>query len=291
MNSTTPSGFRAGIVVLLGRTNVGKSTLINVLVGSKISIVTPKPQTTRHAIHGIIHRPEGQIVLVDTPGFFRTHRSQLVDRLHARARAALESADAVLHVVDPSRPPGVEDRLVIEVLERLAQPKVLCLTKSDLRRRPHCAEWLDGPGAYVARVEVSAVAQRGLDGLVESLLALLPVGVPLYPEDQATNAGLEFRMAEVIREKIYLLTGEEVPYRTSVRLDATEERAGRDGQPLTAIQAVILVAQDRYKAMLIGARGRMIRDIGSEARTDLERLVGRKVFLSLRVAVDRQAAD
>jgi GTP-binding protein Era len=286
-NLPAPSEFRSGLAVLLGRTNVGKSTLLNALVDAKVTIVTLRPQTTRHAVQGVVHRPGRQIVFVDTPGFFRTRRSGLVDRLHARARAALEGIDVVVHVVDPTRPVGAEDEMVLEVLRGVPQPKVLCLNKSDVRRCPCREAWLARAGEYVAMVEVSALARRGLAGLVDAILPLLPPGPPLYEAGEKTNVHRDFRITETVREKIYLLTGQEVPYRTAVVLETIEERATKEGTPLCHVKATILVAGERYKGMLIGAGGRKVRDIGTAAREDLERLLGRKVFLELSVRVDR----
>ncbi len=284
MTPDPPAGFRTGLVALVGRTNVGKSTLLNGLVDAKLSIVSPRPQTTRHAIHGAVHRPGGQVIFVDTPGFFHTHRSRLVDRLHARARAALEGIDAVVHVVDPSRPLGVEDDMVTAALRTRVQPRVLCLNKSDLRKRPYRDDWLMRSDAYAAVLEVSAIARRGLDSLVDSLLELLPAGPPLYPRDEVTNVHQDFRITEIIREKIYRLTREEIPYRTAVRLDSLQVPSEAGSR--VVVRATILVAQARYKAMLIGAAGRMVREIGAAARSDLEHLLRNRVLLELTVRVD-----
>ncbi|MBL9134436.1 MAG: GTPase Era [Verrucomicrobiales bacterium] len=283
---TPPPNFRAGLAVLIGRTNAGKSTLLNALVERKVSIVSSKPQTTRHPIHGVLHRPAGQIVFVDTPGFFQTHRSALVEKLHARTRAALDGIDVVVHVADPSRPLGAEDEMVLTSLSTVAQPKILCLAKSDLRSRAHLAAWREHAAHYAVVLEVSAVSRRHLEDLVTAILNRLPVAPPLYPESEFTNARREFQIAEIIREKIYILTGDEVPYRTAVKVDAIEERPSRAGDDLFEVHAEIQVAHVRYKSMLIGAKGRMVRNIGASARKDLETLLGRKVFLKLRVAVD-----
>ncbi|MGE3312866.1 MAG: GTPase Era [Limisphaerales bacterium] len=277
---------RAGLVAFIGRTNVGKSSLINALVGSKVSIVTPKPQTTRHPVHGVLARSGSQIVLVDTPGFFETHKSRLVDRLHERARAALEGIDAVVHVVDPSRPPGAEDQMVLAALKPLTQPRILCLNKSDLRHRPHREAWLGRRADYTGVLEVSARTGAGLGALLDALAPLVPEGPALYPPGEVTNVQREFRIAELIREKVYLLTHDEVPYRTAIELDLVEDRVGRDGEPFIHVKAAILVAVERYKGMLIGAGGSRIRDIGIAARRDLEPLLGRQVFLDLAVIVD-----
>jgi len=289
--NTPPAGFRAGLVALLGRTNVGKSTLLNALVGTRVSIVSPKPQTTRHPIQGVAHRPEGQLVFVDTPGFFRTHRSALVEQLHERAKSALAGIDVVIHVVDPSRPTGEEDRMVLEVLSALSLPKVLCLNKADLPMRPHRAAWKERAADYAAVIEVSALDGRGIDALIRAILPLLPVAPPLYPPEEITNASRDFRIAEVIREKIYLLTEEEVPYRTAVQIEKVVERPAEKGQPLWRIEARVLVAEERYKGMLIGQAGRMIRAIGSAARSDLHKIFRRRIQLALSVKVDTSLPD
>jgi len=276
----------AGLIALVGRTNVGKSSLVNALVGSKVSIVTPKPQTTRHPIHGIVNRGHAQFVFVDTPGFFRTRRSRLVDRLHERARTALEGIDAVLHVVDPSRPIGAEDEWVVEALAAVSQPRILCINKSDLNRRPHRDEWMARSSGYAGVIETSAQSRSGLFELFAALQACLPEGPPLYGLDETTNTHRDFRLSEVIREKVYLLTQAEVPYRTGIELDLVEERTGHGGKTFTHIKAAILVSAERYKGMLVGAQGQMIRAIGTAARRDLETILGGQVFLDLAVLVD-----
>ncbi|MFO1458693.1 MAG: GTPase Era [Verrucomicrobiota bacterium] len=281
------SPFHAGLVALIGRTNVGKSTLLNALVGRKVSIVTPKPQTTRHPVQGIVHRPGGQVVFVDTPGFFKTRASRLVDELHGRARDALEGIDAVVHVVDPSRDPGAEDQQVCDVLQGVSVPRILCLNKADLCRRPALESWKARAGEYAAVVETSGRTRLGLDALVTELLSRLPEHPPLYPEDQVTNAHRDFEIAELIREQVYLQTGEEVPYRTVIELDSVEPAVTREGQPFLNIKAAILTPNDRYQRMLIGVGARKIRDIGTAARQELESRLGQKVFLDLDVLVDR----
>lgn len=291
MNPPPAPEFRAGLAALVGRTNAGKSSLLNALVRTKLAIVTPKPQTTRHPVHGVIHRPGGQIVLVDTPGFFKTSRSRLVDQLHARARAALAGIDVVVHVADPSRAMGDEDAMVLEALAPLSMPKVLCLTKLDLPELRDRDAWLANAPKYTAVVEVSATTRRHLDDLVGVLLPLMPVGPALYEPGDLTNANRDFRIAEIIREKVYLRTGAEVPYRTAVRLDHVTERTEKEAGAFLHVKAVILVAEERYKGMLIGAGGRKIREIGTAARPEIEQLLGRKTFLDLSVRVDRTLPD
>ncbi|NGO39508.1 GTPase Era [Limisphaera ngatamarikiensis] len=282
-----PPETRCGLAVLVGRTNVGKSTLLNALVGRKVSIVTPKPQTTRDPIQGVVNRPEGQIVFVDTPGFFKTHANRLVERLHERARRALQGIDVVVHVVDPSRAIGPEDEMVWEALQGVTQPRLLCLNKSDLPERPYVDAWKQRRDQYAGWYEVSAYTGQGLEDLVQGILQHLPVGPRLYPEDQITNAHQRFLIGEIIREKVYLLMDEEVPYRTAVEVHAVEESRDRQGRPMYHIKASILAANPRYQRMLIGAGGRRIREIGQAARVDLEAQLGRKVFLDMDVLVDR----
>lgn len=292
--NNSPAGsdqFRAGLAVLVGRTNVGKSTLLNALVGRKICIVTPKPQTTRDPIHGVVNRPQGQIVFVDTPGFFKTHASRLVDRLHERARATLKGIDVVVHVVDPSRAMGPEDEMVLEALQGVTQPRLLVLNKTDLPDRPYAEAWKARQADYAGLYEVSAYTGQGLEALVEGILPLLPPGPPLYPEDQVTNAHRNFLLAELIREKVYLLMDQEVPYGTAVEVGAVEERFDRHGQPLLYVRATLLAANPRYQRMLIGAGGQRIRQIGQAARQEMEALLGKKVFLDMDVQVDWHLAD
>lgn len=288
--TNTGAQFRAGLAVLVGRTNVGKSTLLNALVGAKISIVTPKPQTTRDPIHGVVNQPQGQIVFVDTPGFFKTHASRLVDKLHERARQALEDVDVVVHVVDPSRAIGPEDEMVREALEGVTQPRLLCLNKLDLPERPYAEAWKAHRDKYAGVYEVSAYTGQGLTELVQGIIEHLPVSPPLYPEDQVTNAHRNFMLGELIREKVYLLMDKEVPYRTAVEIGAVEERLDNKGQPLVHVKATLLAANDRYKRMLIGAGGRRIREIGQAARQEMEAMLGKKVFLDMDVQVDRHLA-
>jgi GTP-binding protein Era len=279
--------FRAGLAVLVGRTNAGKSTLLNALVGKKISIVTHRPQTTRHPVHGIVHRPEGQVVFVDTPGFFKTHKSALVDTLHQRASEALKGIDAVVHVVDPTRDVGEESDMVAAVLGRVEQPKILCLSKLDLPKRPFREDWLRLGTGYSAVVEASGFTGDGCDALVTALMALMPVGLPLYPPDQLTNTTLDFRVAEMIREKVYLYTGEEVPYRTQVEVDKVEELPSITGKPVLHVTAAVVTPTDGYQRMLIGAGARKIKQIRLAAQDDLRRLLGMRVKLELDVIVDR----
>lgn len=294
---TAPAGRKAGFAVLVGRTNSGKSTLLNALVGTKIAIVTPKPQTTRDTYHGIVNRPEGQIVFVDTPGVFKTQPSQLVANLHHKIRDALEGIDVVVHVADPSRPIGPEDERVWDLVAHVAQPRILVLNKCDLAPLPFRQTWLEraqqsaAPPGYASVVELSALTGKNVELLITAILRHLPVAPPPYPDGQLTNVSHEFWVSELIREKLYLKTNQEVPYTATVQVEKIEDRRDKAGNPLVYIQAAILTTDDRHQRMLIGQGGRKIKEIGSFARKELEVALNRKVFLDLSVLVDKHWMD
>ncbi len=278
--------LHCGLAVLVGRTNAGKSTLLNALVGKKVSIVTPRPQTTRDAIQGVVNRPQGQIVFVDTPGFFKTHASALVEKLHKRAKEALADVDVIVHVADPTRPLGEEDEIVLSVLAKQAKPKILCINKSDVPYRRYRSPWFMKQNDYTAVVEVSAKDALNLDALLDEIVKHLPVGPALYPPEQVSNATREFSFAEIIREQIYLQTGEEVPYRTTVELDGIEEAVSKVGKPMLNVKATIMTPSDHYQRMLIGAKARMVKSIREAAQWQLRKIAGKKVALELDVLVD-----
>jgi GTP-binding protein Era len=277
--------------VLVGRTNVGKSTLLNALVGTKIAIVTPKPQTTRDTYHGVVHRPEGQIVFVDTPGLFKTQSSQLVRNLHHKVRDALEGIDVIVHVVDPTRAVGAEDRRVNDLVDHSILPKVLVLNKLDRPDRHFRDSWLERGAKYAAVVELSALTGQNVDPLINAILRHLPIHPPQYPEGQVTNVTNRFWIGELIREKLYLQTDQEVPYTASVQVDQIEDRKDSRGNPLVYVKAAILTTDDRHQRMLIGQHGKKIKEIGSAARKELEVAMNKKIFLDLSVLIDDQWMD
>ncbi len=283
--------LKAGFAVLVGRTNVGKSTLLNALVDSKIAIVTPKPQTTRDTYHGIVHRPEGQIVFVDTPGIFKTQPSKLVHNLHHKLRDALEGVDVIVHVVDPTRAIGTEDQRVNDLVDRSVLPKILVLNKLDLPDRYYRDTWLERGPKYASVVEVSALKDKNIDLIIQAIFRLLSVGPAQYPVGQITNVTNEFWIGELIREKLYLQTNQEVPYTASVHVEQVEDRKDKQGKPLVYIKAVVLTIDDRHQRMLIGQHAKKIKEIGSAARKELEVAMNKKVFLDLDVLIDDEWMD
>ncbi len=274
---------KSGLVVLVGRSNVGKSTLMNALVGTKVAITSPKPQTTRHVIQGVIHDPRGQIVFADTPGIFAHVPDQLTSKLNEKARDALDGIDLVLYVVDPTRHVGDEEKSVHRMVQHVTTPKILVLNKSD-QDRPYIDEYLAWKDEFTAAVDVSALQGKHLQPLVDAIFDLLPEGEPLYPEGQLTNLENRFWFAELIREKVFLALHEEVPYTTTVEVEEVARRANG----VLYVKGAILTTSPRYKKMIIGAGGRVIKRIGSQTRKELELVSGGKVFIDLEVRVEER---
>lgn len=275
--------MKSGFVVLIGRSNVGKSTLLNTLVGTKISAVTHKPQTTRHAIQGVLTRPEGQIVFVDTPGVFKEAGGAITKALTKTVEEALVGVDAILYVTDPTRAIGPEERATIAMIRHLTQPKLLVINKSDMpeREKPFLEDYRALAEEFNGVFELSALKARYIEPLIQHLYTLLPEGEPSYPEEQKTNVTEYFWVAEIIREKIFLATEQEVPYSTHVEVDNIEEKNEH-----LVITARILTTESRYKKMLIGRGGQKIKEIGTAARRELEAATNKKVYLDVQVAVD-----
>ena len=272
---------RSGLVAVVGRPNVGKSTLINAILGQKIAIVTSKPQTTRQRQLGIYTTPDAQILFVDTPGI-HDPQSRLGDFMVRDARRALRDADVILWIVDISRTPNDEDRHIADLLERIVpdSQKVLVLNKIDRVKSGHDS------GAHRALIptdhviETSAISGKGVGALLDALLPLLPLGPRYYPEEQASGANMRFLAAEIIREKIIELTSEELPYAVAVEITRFRERKG-----MSTIEAVIYVERNSQKGMIIGKGGRMIKQIGTQARIRLEEQLESPVRLETRVKV------
>jgi GTP-binding protein Era len=278
--------FRAGFVALVGRPNVGKSTLLNRLLGRKVAIVAPKPQTTRNRIVGIVHRAEGQLIVVDTPGIHRAQH-KLGDRMNQTARLSARDADLLWHVVDISREPNQEDQWAAQVCRQSQVPTWLVANKADLvAESGHLAHYRSLM-MYRAVYLISALTGAGCADLVDRAFEALPEGVPYYPPEMVTDQAEDFYMGEVIRQHVLELTREEVPYSVAV---AVEENVPRRSD-LRYVRATIYVERDGQKAILIGEKGRMLKQIGERARVELEQYLGQRVFLDLWVKVREKWRD
>jgi len=281
-------GFRCGYAAIVGRPNVGKSTLLNRLVGDKVSITSKKAQTTRHRVSGIVTTPVAQVVFVDTPGFQTKHRSGLNDRMNRAVTQCLAEVDATVLVVEAGRVTGA-DRAVIRLLPAGARV-VAALNKIDRQKDrdallPQMAE-LAELFPFAAIVPVSAEKDRALDALLAEVRALLPEAAPIFGPDEITDRDERFLAAEFVREKVFRLLGEEVPYATTVTIDRFEH----DGA-LRRIHATIYVDRESQRAILLGAGGAKMKEIATTARVDMERLFGGKVFLEVWVRVKGGWAD
>ncbi len=290
--------MKSGFVAIAGRPNVGKSTLLNRVLGEKVAIVSPKPQTTRTRLAGILNREDAQLVLVDTPGIHRP-RGRLNEFMVRTALAAIGDVDLVLVLVEAARP-HPDDRLVLESLGATAKPKVLVVNKIDrIRDKGELLPLLDELstlGDFEAVVPVSALTGENVDHLVEVLLERLPEGPRYFPPDMLTDQSERELAAELIREQIIVHTEQELPYTTAVQIESWEEvppeteRPAEPGAParrLVRIAATIHVERESQKAIVIGKGGQRLKAIGTAARAGLERLLGCQVFLSLFVRVQR----
>lgn len=284
MSSSSNTSKKSGFVVLAGRSNVGKSTLLNALVGSKVAIMTPKPQTTRHPVRGILNDPRGQIVFVDTPGVFLGKKDIVSNRLNDFVKEQLEGIEAIVYVTDPTRALGPEESMIQELLTQTSVPIILAINKSDLPnlRKPSLDLMRAIDVGQQRTIECSAMKENGLEELVDALFALLPEGEAYYPEFQLTDADQKTWVSELIREKIFLHLEEELPYAIAVVVEEDE----RQENGVRHIEATILSSEERYKGMIIGAKGSMLKKIGSAVREELELASDQRVFLALTVKVD-----
>lgn len=281
--------FRSGFVSLVGRPNVGKSTLLNRLVGEKVAITSDKPQTTRTRVLGVIHRPAAQVIVIDTPGVHRA-RHRLGEQMLRIAKNALSDVEAVLQVVDATVPPGPGDRFVADLVRAAGVPHWLVLNKCDQL----APEQIEAQRAAYAPLNehgrsfaVSALTGDGVPALLDALFALLPEGPPYFPPDMITDQPERQLIAEFIREQAMRLTRDEVPHGVAVVVEQVRER--REG--LLAIHATLYCERESHKGILIGEGGRMLKRIGSEARAVLERFFGVKVYLELWVKVKKNWRD
>ncbi len=278
---------KSGFVVLVGRSNVGKSTLLNSLIGSKVAITTPKPQTTRLPVQGILSNEFGQAVFVDTPGIMKKSKDALTRKLVSFAKDAMRDVDVVIYVADPTRSIGDEEKSALQMISQLPQPRVLVINKSDLPDAPYLDHYRDLASNFTAVIELSAMTGKNVNTLINVIFELLPEGDPFYPEGQLTNMPNKQWLAELIREKLFLRLRQEVPYTTHVEV---EELENHDGDVLY-IKANVLTTEERYKRMIIGRGGQGIKEIGQSTRRELEAVMDRKVFLELNVDVDAHWLD
>lgn len=271
---------RVGFVALLGRPNVGKSTLLNAYLGRKVSIVSPKPQTTRLPVRGILNRDDAQVIFVDTPGLHEP-KSGLGEFMVQAARRAIPDSDVLCFMVDASVPPGPLDERIAELVKRARKPTILVLNKIDRARRADVyLQQYRALGPWEWEVAVSALTGEGLGTLLEEIVKRLPLGPRLFPVDQVTDLSLREQVAELIREKVLLNTQEEVPHGVAIEIEEWEQRGAR-----LYIRATVNVERESHKAIVIGEHGRMLKKIGAAARFEIERLLEQPVYLDLWVKV------
>lgn len=268
----------------MGRANVGKSTLLNALVGTKLAITTPKPQTTRQSIQGVLNTPQGQAVFIDTPGYFQEKRSPITPKLNQKILESLHDINLVLYVVDPTRQIGPEERYMLSVLRKTEAPKILVINKIDISEKEldFLEDYRDLQNDFTEAIEISALKNKHLKTLIERIFSYLPEGEPLYPPESITNVDQKFFISELIREKVFHTMGDEVPYTTTVEIENIEDKPD-----ILVISAVILTTAPRYKKMIIGDHARKIKEMGTTVRKELEIILNRKIFLDLRVEVDK----
>jgi GTP-binding protein Era len=278
------TAHRSGFVSILGRPNAGKSTLLNALVGQKVSIVADKPQTTRTAIQGVMTTPEAQVIFVDTPGIHKSD-SAINKRMMAAVRASLEERDLLLFVVDATEPFTDEDKRALSMLRPNGPPVIAILNKIDAVRAKHdllpLMEEYGKQYTFAECLPISALKEDGIDKLRKEVIGRLPEGPEYFPPDHITDQPARFLAAELIREKILLATRQEVPHAVTAFIDKWEETP-----QIVRIHATILVERDGQKAIVIGAKGAMLKKIGTLARVEMEALFGIRIFLDLHVKVE-----
>jgi GTPase len=282
------TSFKSGFVAVVGRPNAGKSTLVNALVGSKVSIVTPVPQTTRNRILGILNRPEAQVILMDTPGVHKPF-SRLNEQMMNFVRQALADRDLAVLIVDASEKFGKGDEFVIELLKEYTPRTILALNKVDRVNKPDLLPLMERYSnlhSFEEIFPISALHGEGLEELLAAVIQRLPEGPQYFPPDEYTDQPERFLASEIIREKVIRHTKHELPYVTAVLVDQFEE-----GEAITRLHATIVVEKESQKPIVIGARGARLKEIGTEARLELERLFPPKVFLELYVKVQPHWRD
>jgi GTP-binding protein Era len=280
------SDFRSGYVAIAGTPNAGKSTLLNRMLGEKISITSKKPQTTRNRILGVLHRPDAQMVFFDTPGVFHA-KDKLNRRIVDAAFSAVADADLILVVIDVAQPDINAERLLVNRLRDQSKPVVLALNKIDLVEKSGLLESIDkwaNTYQFHDVVPISAKAGTQINELILAMVSVLPQGPPYFPEDTLTDASARFLAAEMIREQVFRLTGEEIPYATAVTVDTFKEKSRGD---LVKIEATIHLERDSQKGIVIGKNGGKLKQIGVQAREQIEHMLGTKDYVKLFVSVQK----
>ncbi len=278
---------KSGYVNIIGNPNVGKSSLMNVLVGEKLSIITSKAQTTRHRILGIVNEADFQIIFSDTPGIIHKPAYKMHELMNSFIRTALIDADLILWIIDVTEKSDYQDTL--EKIQNTDIPVMVLLNKVDLTTQEeveiHLTEWKKRmPSAEI--IPISVLHNFNVDGLMDKIIEKLPESPPYFPKDELTDKSMRFFVSEIIREKILLNYKQEIPYSTEVAIDSYEE-----SEKLVKINAYIFVARESQKAIIIGKQGSAIKRLGTQARIDMESFIGKKVFLELHVKVVKDWRD
>ena len=287
-SSTATTGFRSGFACFVGRPNAGKSTMTHALIGTKIASTSSRPQTTRHAVRGIVHRPDAQLVLVDTPGLHKP-RTLLGQRLNDLVRETYAGVDVICFCVTADDKVGPGDRFIAAELAQVKTPVVAVLTKTDLAGKQQIGEQLlalSGLGDWAEIVPVSAVSGKQVDLLTDLLVGLLPEGPALYPAGELTDEPEQMLIAEMIREAALEGVRDELPHSIAVTIEEMRPREDRPAQrPLLDIYATLYVERDSQKAIVLGTGGARLRGVGTIARRQIETMLGTQIFLDLRVSV------
>jgi GTPase len=283
---SAPSKHHAGFVTIAGRTNVGKSTMLNRIVGQKVAIVTPKPQTTRRRIVGIRHDADAQIILIDTPGFHESQRP-LGRRMVDTARRCLAEGEVILGVVESRNKLADEDRAFLLEIGKLGRPTIVAINKIDRSSRDQLIRLVQEVSQVLTSAEivpVSALRGDNVDELIRVVKQMLPESPSLMPDDEYTDQTERMIAEEVVREKIFLAMHQEIPFSTAVVVENFEEEGDRN---LIKLAVLIIVERESHKGMVIGARGQRLKEIGTSARLELAEMLGRRVFLEMRVKVEK----
>jgi GTP-binding protein Era len=278
--------FKAGFVALIGRPNVGKSTLLNNILGTKLSIVSPRPQTTRMRILGVKHLPDAQIIFLDTPGV-QKGGDLLTKSVMESAVASMEDADVIVMIIEADKGWTKEDIEIVEnYLKKYNKPTILAINKIDKIQRDLLLPLIEESTKvydFKEYVPISAIKNINIDELIETIKKYLPESPPLYPEDMITDLPLKLWIAEIIREKVFFNTKQEIPYSVAVEVESIKE--GEKDKNLLIIDAIVYVEKENHKGIIIGKKGQMLKKIGTQAREELEFLLGKKIHLNLYVKV------